>query len=391
MEQDPAIIGARIAEFRRARGMSQQVAADLAGIDRSYWSLLESGKRALLRRSTALAVANALQITPDQIFGIGENPWPYDSPTEASVGAIREALVAADVGDPGGQVQPVEQLRVRVETGLTAAQQVRLPEVGAMLPDLIRDLYTTLATGRDTAELLRLSTLTGIKVAESYLVGVHAPPDLVWLAIRMGRDAAERLGEPDSLGLAAFGASNGLLGRGMFALAEQSLDAVPEPDHLELRGAITLTRTLLAAAQKRDSDVPAGLAEASAMAERTGDGNAFWLSFGPSNVRVWQVSVAVEQGEFGQAAAIWDTVNMRALPKGRQVTALLAGARAMSQLPDRRHEAVLALHRAEALSPPAVQRAPGARALLAELLSRVRDDAIGAELRGMANRAGLAV
>ncbi len=51
----------------------------------------------------------------------------------------------------------------------------------------------------------------------------------------------------------------------------------------------------------------------------------------------------------------------------------------------------MALLRAEELHPTRVLRNPFARDMLAELVSRSRQDSIGRELRGMAYRAGLPV
>jgi transcriptional regulator with XRE-family HTH domain len=119
------------------------VIAGLAGISESYLSLLETGKRALNRRSRIVALANALEVSPSELFDLGASPLPADPATESAIRAIREAMQAVAMGIPGGQVQPGEQLRVRAETALAAKQACREAEVGAMLPALIRDLVTT--------------------------------------------------------------------------------------------------------------------------------------------------------------------------------------------------------------------------------------------------------
>jgi hypothetical protein len=51
----------------------------------------------------------------------------------------------------------------------------------------------------------------------------------------------------------------------------------------------------------------------------------------------------------------------------------------------------MAFRTAESLFPTRVQRDPIVREVLGELLTRSRRDAVGAELRGMAYRAGLPV
>jgi DNA-binding XRE family transcriptional regulator len=56
-------IGRQLRLIRRSRGMSQQVIADLAEISKSHLSRLESGQRALDRRSLIMALANALEVS----------------------------------------------------------------------------------------------------------------------------------------------------------------------------------------------------------------------------------------------------------------------------------------------------------------------------------------
>jgi transcriptional regulator with XRE-family HTH domain len=221
MDQDTRTVGARLREIRKARDKSLTVIAGLAGISESYLSLLETGKRALDRRSLIVALANALEVSPSELLDLGASPLPADPATEAAIGAIRDAMQAAAMGIPGGQVQPVEQLRVRAETALAAKQACREAEVGAMLPALIRDLHTSIDAGRDDAELLRITALVYPQAVQGWLFTVHAPGDLAWQAACMGRDAAQRLDEAMALGVATFGLANGLLTTGGFDLAGQ--------------------------------------------------------------------------------------------------------------------------------------------------------------------------
>jgi hypothetical protein len=60
---------------------------------------------------------------------------------------------------------------------------------------------------------------------------------------------------------------------------------------------LSLTRCLLAASDSHPGDVEAPLAMADELAQCTGDGNAHYMSFGPSNVDLWRMSVALESRE----------------------------------------------------------------------------------------------
>lgn len=388
LDQDTRAIGARLRQIREARGKSLAVIAGLAGISESYLSLLETGKRALERRSRIVALANALEVSPSDLVDLGASPLPTDPATESAIGAIRSAMRAMDVGQPGGQVQSTEQLMLRARTVLMAAQAMRLTEAGAMLPTLIRDLHTSIDAGRDVAPLLRLAALLYPQAVQSWLFAVSAPADLCWQAARAGREAAQRLDEPVALGVAAFGVSCNLLAWGSFEFAATALPGRDTGDE-QLDGMLALTRCLLAASDSRPGDVAAPLQMAIELAARTGEGNAHYMSFGPSNVIRWRASVAVACGEYQQAAELSDQVDLSALPPKLQVHFYLTRARALAQLSPRRDGAVAALRAAERISPHSVHRSPGSRRLLAELVTRTRGESLGRELRGMAYRAGL--
>ncbi|MGH3912015.1 MAG: helix-turn-helix domain-containing protein [Pseudonocardiaceae bacterium] len=387
-DEEARTIGRRLREIREARGKTLEVIAGLAGITESYLSLLENGKRALNRRSRIVALANALEVSPGELFDLGASPLPADPATESAVAAVRDAMQAVMMGLPGGQVQPVEQLRVRADTALAAKQACREAEVGAMLPALIRDLHTSIEAGRDDAELLRIATLLYSQAVEGWLFTVHESGDLAWQAACLSREAAQRLDEPVALGVATFGLANGLLATGGFELAGLLLADTPETGDHQLDGMLSLTRCLLAASDSRPADVEAPLAVAAELAERTGDGNAHYMSFGPSNVGLWRMSVALEAGEEERAAELSDAVDLSALPPKRRANYYVNRARALSQV-RRREEAVTALRAAERISPDSVCRSPGTRRVLSELVARTRDEALGRELRGMAYRAGL--
>ncbi|MGQ0777550.1 MAG: hypothetical protein ACT4NY_24595 [Pseudonocardiales bacterium] len=193
------------------------------------------------------------------------------------------------------------------------------------------------------------------------------------------------------MGVATLGLANGLLATGGFELAGLLLEGTPETGDYQLDGMLSLTRCLLAASDSRPADIEAPLEVAAELAERTGNGNAHYMSFGPSNVGLWRISVALEAGDHRRAAELSDAVDLSALPPKRRANYYVNRARALSQIRRRRDEAVTALRAAERISPETVRRAPGTRRLLSELVARAQDDALGRELRGMAYRAGLAV
>jgi hypothetical protein len=70
-------------------------------------------------------------------------------------------------------------------------------EVGAALPALIRDLHTSIAAGRDVAELLELAVLLHMSGSMAWLRVMGAEVDLRALPTLMARQAAEQKRRPD--------------------------------------------------------------------------------------------------------------------------------------------------------------------------------------------------
>jgi transcriptional regulator with XRE-family HTH domain len=388
-------MGRRLRQLRHARDKSLTVIAGLAGISASYLSRLENGERALDRRSLIVALANALEVAPTEITGV-ELATPGKADDDRAVSEIRLALLAVSLDEPQGEPQPVEQLRARVKAALAAQNNADTSSVGAALPGLIRDLHTTGRARKSEPEVLRLLTLAHMQGTQAWLSTVGAPIDLSWQAAALARAAAERLDEPTSLGVSAYGTALSLLGAGAFDLAATTLATVDLPlvttEDLQLAGSLALASSLIYAAREDRAERSAALDYAAELAERTGETNVLGFGFGPSNVAVWRMQCALEAGEHAEAAAIAETVKPSALTvRAREAVYWREYGRALARQAKRRDQAVLMLHRAERISPEHVHRHPLTRSLLAELVARSKRDAIGRELRGVAYRAGLPV
>jgi hypothetical protein len=115
-------------------------------------------------------------------------PAPDNGVTDASVDAVRLVLLAVETGLPGGDRLDVDVLRSRVAEVLNAQQACRHNIVAAALPGLIRDVHTTLASGRDGAEVLRLVPL----------LHVQGNGDDVTAPLGMAAELAERTGEANA-------------------------------------------------------------------------------------------------------------------------------------------------------------------------------------------------
>ncbi|MGH3777295.1 MAG: helix-turn-helix domain-containing protein [Pseudonocardiaceae bacterium] len=390
VDDDARTIGRRVRQIRYARRKSQRVVAGLAGISASHLSRIENGERALDRRSLIVALANALQVSPAELTALPV-PAPANGHSDAAVGALRLALMAVGRHRPGGRVVGHEELRARADVVEGLDYQCR----GVELPGLIADLHSSLAAGRDVAELLELAVMTHAQTVRGWLLVVGAPLDLRWQAAMLARQAAETLDDPIWLGVTAWAAVIEMVTSGAFDLAQAELDSVTVPtdtsEGLQLDGMLALSAALVAAADNRAGDMQAPLEHAIQVAQRTGQGNAFRMGFGPVNVGLWRMAGALEAGDPDTAVQVAEGLRPQEHPsRERRATYWMDYGRALARV-HRRDDAVMALRRAEELFPMRVLRNPFARDTIAELLARSRRDAVGQELRGMAYRAGLPV
>jgi hypothetical protein len=304
--------------------------------------------------------------------------------------------MAVNHGYPGGEALPMDVLRSRVAAVINAGCIGDQELAGRELPGLIRDLHTSIAAGRDVAELLELAALLHTQATIGWLRTAGASVDLREQAAVLARRAAEERDTPTVHGLAAAGAARVMLSSGAFDLAQTELDSVAvlrtNPETMQLDGMLALYRAEVAAADSRPAAVAPALDHADELTERTGEGNAYWLGFGPTNTGFCRTSVALDLKDYDMAVAAAESVDPRMHSnRSRQAAYWVYYGRALARRRERHDDAVMALHRAELIVPHRVQRDPFARDVLAELVVRSRQDAVGRELRGMAYRAGLPV
>jgi transcriptional regulator with XRE-family HTH domain len=395
-DDEARTIGRRVRQIRHTQGKSLRVIAELAGMSASHLHRIETGQRALDSRAQTVALAKALQVAPSELTGLPVAA-PGNGEVGAAIDAVRRALMAASHGLPGGQVLPTEALRARVTATIDALCRCeREREVGATLPDLIGDLHTTIAAGRDVAELLSLVVWLHTQATVPWLSIAGAPVDLRWQALLVARHAAGERDAATPAGLVAAASARVALAARAFDLALAELDAVTvpmdTPETMQLAGFLALRRSVVAAADGRPGEVEASLEHATYVAERIGEGNAYGLGFGPIKVGLYRMAGLLEMGDNEAAAGVAESLTPEAhVNRSGQADYWADYGRALARIRGRHQDAVMALRRAELISPHRIQRNPVICEVLAELLSRSRRDAVGCELRAMAYRAGLPV
>ncbi|MGH3781343.1 MAG: hypothetical protein ACRDRO_12140 [Pseudonocardiaceae bacterium] len=185
--------------------------------------------------------------------------------TDLAIEAVRVALMAVNHGYPGGEALPVDSLRARVGALIGAGSVGDQGLAGRELPILIRDLHTSIAAGRDVAELLGLAVLLHTQATIGWLRTAGATVDLREPAAVLARRAAEERDTPTVRSLAAAGAVRVMLSTGAFDLAQAELDSVTvpttTPQTMQIDGMLALYRAEVAAADSRPGDVDPALAQ----------------------------------------------------------------------------------------------------------------------------------
>jgi transcriptional regulator with XRE-family HTH domain len=376
--------------------MSLQLVADRAGLSKGFLSMIENGQRRLERRQHIAAIAEALQVSVADLTG---QPFAPADPTRggahATVPDVRLALMGSSLDyaehDPS---RPVGQLVEDTAAVQNLFQACQYEQVGRRLIQLLPDLHVAAVRAPERESALQ-SIVLACQAATFWLKSLGYT-DLAWIAADRGWQAALRLDDPLWISAADFARTQALSGLGAYrqlaSIASRAAEATPRNHQqgLEICGMHRLTQAL-AAATTGSGDVTDALAEARAIAARTGQGSAFWLMFGPVNTALWEMSIAMERGDPGHTIEVASTVSAMDIPtQSRRAAYYTDYGVALSMVKGRDREAVEVLRQAEQLEPDRVRNHPVAREAVDGMLQRARRDAGGRNLRGLAHRMGIA-
>ncbi|MEC3955619.1 helix-turn-helix transcriptional regulator [Nocardia sp. CDC153] len=401
-------LGARVAELRRRRGLSQKELGAAIRRSESWVSQVERDVLPVERLSVLQRLADVLGVAVRDLRPEAAEPMAADRGDGQRPGsAVFEQLRLLLTGHPAldqlfgddadRESAKLSELEERVDLAWQLANESRLVEVGSSLLELIPDLeHAARATTAQRSEVLTL-------LSRAYQVAATAftrqeEVDAAWVAADRALSAAEESGDALSVVAGTYRMAQAFLRLQRLEQAEQaarvSVAALtaqvasesPRPEVLSLYGSLQLMLAVIAATDGNRTAARTGLAAARAAADRLGEGrNDFDTEFGPTGVAVHAVAVAVELGDAGEALDTARTVDASILSPERQARFLVDVARAHAQ---RRQaaEALDALLTAERLTPELVHTDHRAREVVRDLLQfagrRPAD-----ELRELAGRA----
>ncbi|MFK3980335.1 helix-turn-helix domain-containing protein [Micromonospora sp. NPDC050397] len=389
-------IGARIRYWRLRRGgMTQTVLAGLAGVSQSYISQVEAGRKTIERRATLIGVAAALQVTvADLLDQPGDPTDPIKAGAADAIPVIWTALIEIEEGERRAATRTAAQLSAGIARSAELRDQANYAVMARELPALLVAAASHDDGGRALAQVAYHASACLRHLGYRHLARVAAKVALT-AAETSGHAAwvgAARFATAQSLPIEAAGVASRVAGR---ALADLQ-GAAAAPDVRQMLGQLHLSAAFASAVDGRADDARGQLAEAAREADTLGDpgdGAGFnQACFGPTNVKLWEMSIAAELGEYGRVTEIARRVRpdpLRAVIRHQSYWLDLGRALAHSGRNDR--EALTAFMRAERAAPMTFTLNPLAQDAVVAMVRRARDRSLSDDLRVLARRVGVDV
>lgn len=294
--------------------------------------------------------------------------------------AFAAAVAVPTAGTAGSGPADIGALTKAVASAKRSYQACRYSEVMSHLPRLLTDLQAACDSLQGDSRLKAYALFAdAYHVAASILLKLD-DHGLAWLAADRSMRAAGLSDDPLAVGSSARIITHALMADGHFGAATttagtfaQRLDSNvqnADSESLSVYGSLLLRGAIAAGAAGDRSAALTMLNEAGEAGSQLGaDYNHRWTAFGPANVLLHRVNVAVGLGDAGAAIEQARKVDIDRLPITERKAAFLVDvARAFAQW-GKHEKAYHALRSAEQLAPQEISSRPAVRRLVADLLA----------------------
>ena len=391
-------IGRRVAHARKLRGLTQIGLAGRAHVSKSLIAQVESGHKPATP-SLVAAVSAALNVNLTDLTG-----QPYRGTNARSdriytaIPQIRQALVYWDVA-PILDVppRPLDELAAETERAGQLRMQASYVELGDLLPALLLELTVHAHQARDAQRARAFRYLADAYTAVDSMAYKLGYMDLFAIAAERMAWAANQADDPLLRPVSAIRRSSAFMAAGAWYGGMRLLDRAgreiedglsDQPGALSVLGAVHLRTAIMAARGGRASPAWDAISRAREVCDRIGhETRDYGLLFGPANVAIHEVAVAVELGDADEAVRRNAHLVLPAgLARERSSHHYIDLSRAW--LWQRDHAKALAcVTKAEQLAPQRTRYHPMARETVTRLLDIQRR--MPEPLRGIAARMGL--
>ncbi len=299
-------MGGRVAEERKLAGLTQQQLGTRANVSTSLVRAVEQGR---LPASPAFvsAVSRALDV---RVADLLDQPYPRRSRADhrlhSTVPGIRRELVSYAL-PPDDTLRPrsLPELAAAVAEASRLRHQVSLDTLGAELPGLLEELRAAAHVCRGADRERVFGLLAEAYYAVDQVLSKLGYADLASLAVDRYEWAAERSGDPLAVLIGHYRRAGELITAADWDAAARLLESSRstiedrlgdgDPATLSVWGNLHLKSGLAASRAGRRDKSDDHLAEAREAAQRIGtDRDDYRLFFGPTNVDIWSVGLAVE-------------------------------------------------------------------------------------------------
>ena len=393
-------LGRKIASERRRRGLSQPELARLLGRSVAWVSQVERGVRKIDRMSVLETVATALEVP---LYELAAEAPVVAAVTEEPPGAAGLRLVLSGAYAlramlDGRRPAALSTLRTKSRKAWDLTHAGQYTDLAGLLRGLVPDLETAARALPEAQRSEVFELMAATYQACSAALAKLGEPEAAWIAADRAMAAAERAGNALLVAAGAFRLVHVFLASRHYDQAEETARTAAEalqaradegqPEAMSLWGGLTLQRAVIASRVNDPDAAYTYLERAAQVATRLGEGrNDFNTEFGPANVSLHEISVAVELGDAGRALRAAAVVDASGLSAERRARMLIDVARAHAQ---RRQitKAVAVLRQAEDISPELVGGHEQVRQVVSDLLAM--QDPPSVELRELAGRVGAA-
>ncbi|MGW4561406.1 helix-turn-helix domain-containing protein [Streptomyces sp. NPDC004561] len=209
-------MGERIRALRESRGMSRAVLAGMCSRGPDWLKKIESGERELSSHSLLLRLGVALGVSDLSVITGNAADVAAVTPTgrlnHPGLPAIWDAVMTRPLLLGQSPVTPVDpaQLQGRVDQSwrLWHTSDRNRTEVGALLPDLIRDAETAVSLLDGQERRAALVALSDVYRLTGQATAYIAPAELAWVVADRALKAAQDADNPGAIAAAAWNMGN---------------------------------------------------------------------------------------------------------------------------------------------------------------------------------------